>query len=167
VKTHRVALTMFSSVLAVAVVLPVAWAHTEHHAAESAANAEAFGRPGVAKDASRSVAIHMTDAMRFDPASMAVKQGETLRLRIHNDGKLAHEFVLGTQAEIAEHAEMMRQMPGMVHTDAHSVRVAPGQSGEIVWNFSQAGKFLYACLIPGHWEAGMQGSVTVSPPVKR
>ena len=165
-KTHRVALTMFSSVLAVAVVLPVAWAHTEHLAAESAANAEAFGRPGVAKDAARSVAIHMTDAMRFDPASMAVKQGETLRLRIHNDGKLPHEFVLGTKAEIAEHAEMMRQMPNMIHTDPNSVRVAPGQDGEIIWKFDQAGKFLYACLIPGHWEAGMQGSVTVTP-VKR
>jgi len=166
-KSGRVALTVFPSVLAIALGLPLARAHTEHPAANPTAQSEAFGRAGVAKDVARTVTIRTTDAMRFDPATLAVKQGETLRLRIHNDGKLAHEFVLGTQAEIAEHAEMMRQMPGMVHTDAHSVRVAPGQSGEIVWTFSRPGHFLYACLIPGHWEAGMQGSVTVSPPVQR
>jgi uncharacterized cupredoxin-like copper-binding protein len=62
---------------------------------------------------------------------------------------------------------MMRQMPGMVHTDASSVRVAPGASAEIVWTFSKSGQFFYACLIPGHWEAGMQGTITVSPPVKK
>jgi len=165
-KTSRVALTVFPSVLVIALGLPVAWAHTEHSAAEPAAQVEAFGRAGIAKDVVRTVAIRTTDAMRFDPATLSVKQGETLRLQIHNDGKLPHEFVLGTQSEITEHAEMMRKMPGMVHADANSVRVAPGQNGEVVWTFSQAGRFLYACLIPGHWEAGMQGSVTVTP-VKR
>ena len=166
-KSSRVALTIFSSVLAVAVVLPLAWAHAEHTAASLAAKEEAFGRPGAVKDIARTVAIRTTDAMRFDPATLAIRTGETLRLRIHNEGKLPHEFVLGTQAEIAEHAEMMRKMPGMGHADPHSVRVAPGQSGEIVWKFDRAGKFLYACLIPGHWEAGMQGTITVGPPVKK
>jgi uncharacterized cupredoxin-like copper-binding protein len=166
-KSSRVALTIVSSALAIALGLPVAWAHTEHTATGSTENEEAFGRPGVAKDVTRAVAIRTTDAMRFDPASLAVKQGETLRLRIHNDGKLPHEFVLGTKDEIAEHAEMMRQMPDMVHADANSIRVAPGKDGEVVWTFSRAGKFLYACLIPGHWEAGMQGSITVTPSVKK
>lgn len=166
-KTHRVALAICSSALAISLGLSAAWAHTEHAAAGPATNEEAFGRPGVAKDVGRSVAIRTTDAMRFEPASLAVKQGETLRLRIHNDGRLPHEFVLGTREEITEHAEMMRKMPGMIHADANSVRVAPGQDGEIVWTFSKAGKFLYACLIPGHWEAGMQGQVTVTSPAKK
>ena len=166
-KTSRLALTIFSSALAIALGLPLAWAHTEHAATSAAAGEEAFGRPGVAKDVVSTVAVHTTDAMRFDPASLAVKQGETLRLRIHNDGKLPHEFVLGTKEEITEHAEMMRKMPNMVHADPNSVRVAPGKDGEIVWTFSKAGKFLYACLIPGHWEAGMQGSITVTAAVKK
>jgi uncharacterized cupredoxin-like copper-binding protein len=165
-KTSRLVLTLCSSVLAAAVGLPVAWAHTEH-AAGPVAQEQAFGRAGVAKDVVRTVAIRTTDAMRFEPAALAVKQGETLRLRIHNDGKLPHEFVLGTKEEITEHAEMMRQMPDMVHADANSIRLAPGQSGDVVWKFDQAGQFLFACLIPGHWEAGMQGTITVSPPVKR
>lgn len=127
----------------------------------------ALGQAGLAKDRARSVDIRMSDAMRFDPAALRIKQGETLRLRIHNDGKLPHEFVLGTQMEIAEHAEMMRKMPNMTHTDSSSVRVAPGAVGELVWKFSRVGTFLYACLVPGHWEAGMQGVVTVSAVAKR
>ncbi len=166
-KSTRVVLTIISSILAIALGLPLARAHTEHTAANSKAKEEAFGRPGVVKDITRTVAIRTTDAMRFDPASLAVKQGETLRLQIHNEGRLPHEFVLGTKEEIAEHAEMMRQMPNMVHADASSVRVAPGGSAEIVWTFSKAGKFFYACLIPGHWEAGMQGQVTVTSPAKK
>ena len=155
---------IYSSLLFIALGLPSASAHDQTH---SATAASAFGQPGVAKAVKRSIDIHMTDAMRFNPASLIIKQGETLRMRIHNDGKLEHEFVLGTHEEIEEHAEMMRQMPNMIHTDASSIRVAAGKSAEIVWKFSRAGKFYYACLIPGHREAGMQGVVTVTAPVKK
>lgn len=126
------------------------------------AHVEAFGQPGVLKNVTQTVAITMTDAMRFQPGTLTFMRGETIRLRISNTGKTPHEFVLGTPKEIAEHAEMMRQMPGMTHTNASSVRLAPGKSADIVWQFSKPGKFVYACLIPGHWEAGMQGSMTVT-----
>ena len=126
-KSNLIVLTMFSSLLAVAFGPSLASAHDPAHAAV----AESFGHPGKANAITRTVAIAMNDTMRFDPAMLSVKQGETLRLRIRNDGKLPHEFVLGTPAEIDEHAAMMRAMPNMVHTDASSVRVAPGQSAEI------------------------------------
>ena len=42
------------------------------------------------------------------------------------------------------------------------VTVAPGKTGEIVWRFTTAGKVDFACLQPGHYDAGMKGLVTVA-----
>jgi uncharacterized cupredoxin-like copper-binding protein len=163
-------------VLAVSAVLgiPIASAYetkqeAAHSAHSDAVQSEPFGQPGVAKNVARTIAITLSDTMRFTPDKLSIKQGETVRLRITNAGKIPHEFVLGTKEELAEHAQMMRQMPGMVHSDASSVQVAPGKSADIVWNFSKSGNFLFACLIPGHRESGMEGSVTVTvtkPPAR-
>ncbi|MBS0194800.1 MAG: cupredoxin family protein [Proteobacteria bacterium] len=131
------------------------WAHDGDHAA-------GIGQPGVAKAAQRTLTIVTTDAMRFDPPAFAVTAGQTVRLHIVNMGKLVHEFVLGTDADIAAHAKMMRAMPDMAHADASSVRVEPGKSADLVWKFSVPGRFAYACLLPGHTEAGMHGVVTVA-----
>ena len=43
------------------------------------------------------------------------------------------------------------------------VHVAAGKSGEIVWTFNRAGEFDFACLIPGHFQAGMVGRIRVLP----
>jgi uncharacterized cupredoxin-like copper-binding protein len=132
------------------------------HVRSAAPQPDSYGQPGSANKATRTVAITTSDAMRFDPGSLTFKQGETVRLRITNIGKLPHEFVLGTAREIAEHAERMRSMPGMMHVEANAVRVAPGKTEVLVWKFSASGRFSYACLIPGHREAGMQGTITVA-----
>lgn len=121
-----------------------------------------FGRQGQSREVSRTIDINMSDMMRFSPELLAIKQGETIRFRIKNEGEIPHEFVLGLRSEIAEHAELMKKNPEMEHADAHSARVQPGRSAEIIWQFTQPGSFLYACLILGHWEAGMQGVVTVT-----
>ena len=154
-----------------ALCMSTASAHEDKHGASashlSTAQAKSFGQPGIGKNVTRTIAITLSDGMRFNPAKLAVKQGETIRLRITNIGKIPHEFVLGTRDELAEHAQMMRQMPGMTHNDASSVQVAPGKTTDVVWQFSEAGNFLFACLIPGHREAGMEGSVTVARRNKR
>lgn len=103
----------------------------------------------------------MTDRMRFTPADLTVRQGETVRFVAHNSGQVLHEMVLGTQAAIAEHAALMKKLPEMEHADANMAHVKPGQSGEIVWQFTRSGRFVFACLQPGHFEAGMAGSITV------
>ena len=137
--------------------------HGQGKSAVAAANtATGFGSPGNAKDVSRDIELSLRDTMRIEPAQLSVKQGETLRLRIRNTGAVPHEFVLGTQEEIIEHRDMMRKMPTMMHNDANAVSVAPGRTADLIWRFSKPGTFLYACLVPGHWEAGMQGTVTVS-----
>ena len=123
---------------------------------------EAIGKPGVAAKASRTVQVDMADTMRFLPASVSVQQGETVRFVVKNSGKLKHEMVLGTEKELKEHYEVMKKNPEMEHADENMVTVAPGKSGEIVWQFTRAGKIDFACLQPGHYDAGMKGAVTVA-----
>ncbi|MDI4635226.1 cupredoxin family protein [Pelomonas sp. V22] len=125
-------------------------------------DSDAIGKPGVAAKASRTVQIDMTDAMRFTPSSVEVKQGETVRFVVKNSGQVKHEMVLGTEKELKEHYELMKKNPEMEHADENMVTVAPGKSGEIVWQFTKAGKIDFACLQPGHYDAGMKGAVKVS-----
>ena len=56
----------------------------------------------------------------------------------------------------------MKKNPEMEHADANMVTVAPGKTGEIIWQFTKAGKVNFACLQPGHYDAGMKGIVTVA-----
>lgn len=123
--------------------------------------ATAFGQEGNAKKVARTIRIDMADRMRFTPADVTVRQGETVRFVAYNSGQVLHEMVLGTQAAIAEHAALMKKFPEMEHADANMAHVKPGQSGEIVWQFTRSGRFVFACLQPGHFEAGMVGSITV------
>jgi uncharacterized cupredoxin-like copper-binding protein len=127
----------------------------------------AFGRAGDRARATRTVQIAMSDRMRFEPAVIRVKAGETVRLVAVNRGAQPHELVLGTMEELREHAELMRKFPNMEHDDPNMVRVPPGARGEIVWQFTKPGEFSYACLMPGHFEAGMVGRVVVAPQMPR
>lgn len=124
--------------------------------------ADAIGKPGVAAKVSRTVQVDMTDNMRFSFPNISVRQGETVRFLVKNSGKVKHEMVLGTEQDLKEHAELMKKNPGMEHVDDNMVTVEPGKTGEIVWQFTKAGKISFACLQPGHFEAGMKGIVTVA-----
>lgn len=122
----------------------------------------AIGKPGVASAATRTVQVSMTDNMRFTPSNITAKQGETIRFVIKNAGSIKHEFVLGTEKELKEHYEIMKKNPEMEHSDPNMITLAGGQSGEVVWQFTKAGKVDFACLQPGHYDAGMKGKVTVA-----
>lgn len=106
----------------------------------------------------------MSDSMRFTPDRIQVKQGETVRLSIRNEGQVMHEFVIGTKKELDEHAALMMKFPGMEHSEPYMAHVAPGKTGEIVWTFNRAGEFDFACLIAGHYQAGMVGRSRSQPP---
>lgn len=122
-----------------------------------------WGIAGDAKAVRRNVAFNMTDDMRFAPDRLEVKQGETIRIVLKNSGATPHEFVLGTKAELDEHAALMARFPNMEHDEPHMVHVAPGKAGEIVWTFNRTGEFDFACLISGHYQAGMLGKIKVTP----
>ena len=135
----------------------------EQHPAFDPAKVEdtAFGRQGDPNRATRTIRIDMADTMRFSPAHIVVNRGATVRLVAANKGGVLHEMVLGTPADLQKHAELMKRFPEMEHEEAHMTHVRPGRVGEIVWQFTRPGEFQFACLIPGHFEAGMIGKVTV------
>jgi uncharacterized cupredoxin-like copper-binding protein len=142
-----------------------ALAHDKPHAAKaqdySKAEETAFGRAADPKKAKRTIKVEMNDQMKFIPAEITVKRGETVRFVPANKGQVMHEMVLGTMADLKAHAEMMKKHPGMEHDEPHMAHVAPGKTGEMGWQFTRAGEFYYGCLIPGHFEAGMLGKVIV------
>ncbi len=147
-------------------VLGAAYAHGEKaHAKKTgpvAKEQKVWGIAGDAKAVTRTVEVKMTDDMRFSPDRIEVKQGDTIRFVLKNDGKLLHEYVIGTKKELDEHAALMVKFPNMEHDEPYMAHVAPGKAGEIVWTFNRAGEFDFACLIPGHYQAGMVGKVRVA-----
>jgi uncharacterized cupredoxin-like copper-binding protein len=120
-----------------------------------------WGISGDAKAARRSITITMTDTMRFSPDKLQIRQGETIKFTIKNKGKMLHEFVIGTKKELNEHAALMLKFPNMEHDEPYMAHVPPGKTGTIVWTFNKAGNFDFACLIAGHYQAGMVGTIAV------
>jgi uncharacterized cupredoxin-like copper-binding protein len=122
------------------------------------------GEPGNPKKPARTVTVIMSDGdgtMKFVPDRVAVKKGEQVRFIVQNKGALKHEFTLASVQDNNKHAELMKTFPDMEHDDPNAKSVDPGKTAEILWRFSKAGTFEFACLIPGHREAGMHGTVTV------
>lgn len=159
---------IFLAMAMTAFVATGAWAHGDdaHEAKPKAFDARKveptpFGQLGDPKKVTRVIKVDMADSMRFTPAEIAVRRGETVKLVATNKGQVLHELVLGTPDELKKHAEMMKKFPEMEHDEPHMTHVKPGKSGEVIWQFTQPGEFQFACLIPGHFEAGMVGKVTV------
>ena len=116
-------------------------------------------KPGM--EVTRTISVDMNDTMRFTPDQIRVKAGDVIRFELTNSGQLMHEFVLGTQAILDEHSEMMKKFPNMEHDEPYMAHVAPGKTDVIVWQFTRASVFGFGCLIPGHYDAGMKGQVVV------
>lgn len=156
-----------------------AWSAGSHDGGHGAK--KNIGIPGKASEAMQTIEIKMLDNY-YEPESISVKQGETVRFIIKNDGEFVHEFNIGTAAMHTAHQEEMMTMfehgvleadkinydmmkmdmgngKTMEHNDPNSVLLEPGKSGEIVWKFTKAGKIEFACNIPGHYDAGMMGKI--------
>jgi uncharacterized cupredoxin-like copper-binding protein len=120
-----------------------------------------WGIAGDAKTARRTIAIKMTDNMRFSPDKIEVMLGETVKFVVSNEGAMLHEFVIGTKAELDAHALQMIKFPNMEHDEPYMAHVKPKTKGEIIWMFNKPGDFDFACLIAGHYQAGMVGKIKV------
>lgn len=120
-----------------------------------------WGIAGDAKQANRTVVVTMTDDMRFKPDRLEIKQGETVRFVVKNAGKMMHEMVIGTRKELDEHAVLMIKFPNMEHDESYMAHVDAGKQADIIWHFNRPGEFEFACLIAGHYQAGMRGKITV------
>jgi uncharacterized cupredoxin-like copper-binding protein len=132
--------------------------------AHEAHNHYSAGEPGDPKKPVRIVKVTMLEQgkkMLFEPAVIEVKRGEQIRFVLMNGGTEDHEFILATPKDNRKHAEEMKKFPEMEHDDPNAKRLSPFNTAEIVWKFTKRGEFEYACLIPGHLEAGMLGKVIV------
>jgi putative spermidine/putrescine transport system substrate-binding protein len=128
---------------------------------QGAVNASRIGQPGNPREISRTISITMNDTMRFTPDHIEVRNGETIRFQLRNEGQLRHELVLGEPDALRRHAAMMQMMPDMQHSGPNMTSLAPGESGQLIWKFTRAGTVSFACLQSGHLEAGMRGAVAV------
>jgi uncharacterized cupredoxin-like copper-binding protein len=122
----------------------------------------AFGVAGDPTKASRTIALSMDDTMHYSRSQIRVAQGETVTFVVTNKGKLLHELVIGTEKGLEQHAEMMRKNPGMEHDAPYMAHVKPGGKESITWRFTKPGTFMYGCLVAGHFEAGMNGTIVVA-----
>ena len=149
------------------------WAAGGHaHGAEDAHDQPTHALLQSAMEVTRTIQVDMNDSMRFTPDVLQVAAGEAVKLVVHNSGKLPHEMVLGTEAALKAHAIEMKQSAG--HSAEHNhasgndflaLSVKPGETKEWVIRFDQAQTLQTACLIPGHYEAGMKGQVIVQDKV--
>jgi uncharacterized cupredoxin-like copper-binding protein len=135
-------------------------AEGDHHL--KAAHDYAFGSPGDPSRASSTVEIDVTDGMRFTPPSVTVKKGEPIRFVVKNSGPLKHEMVLDTFRELREHTVLMAKCPEMEQRNPNQLTLEPGQTGELVWQFTKVGTFDFVCLRPTHFDAGMRGRIVVN-----
>lgn len=115
------------------------------------------GKPAQPSVADRVIKVGLTDEMKinFSEELATIKSGTTIQFIVTNEGKIAHEFSIGNEAEQREHAEMMRRMPSMVHADGNILTVEPGMTKFLTWQFEGDDVVVFACNIPGHYEAGM------------
>lgn len=157
-----VALATFAAMIMATPALVLAGPGTPGH---DHSHTPTFGEPGDPKKPTRLVNIVMRDAdgnMQFIPNSLVIRKGEQVKFRIANKGSITHEFVLGTLDANLKHAEEMVKNPDMEHDDPNAKRIEPANSNEIIWKFTTAGQFDYSCLIPGHRESGMFGTIVVN-----
>jgi len=146
----------FTSVLLLTLFSGVASAGAGHDKKENQATVSSASH-----NITRTIEVTMGDTMRFTPDVIGVKKGETIRIIVRNIGQLRHEMVIGDAAKQRKHAKMMQDEPNMVHGEPNAVSLESNETGEIMWTFNRTGEVSFACLIPGHFEAGMSGKFVV------
>lgn len=143
----------------------LSFAHGDQHktsmSQQMTAQQEDWGIGANKNEVNRTIAISMSDDMKFKPSKIDIKLNETIRFVIKNNGKLMHEMVMGTKSVLDKHAEVMLKYPNMEHDEPYMAHVSPGKSSEIIWKFNRPGDFDFACLIAGHYQSGMLGKIEV------
>jgi uncharacterized cupredoxin-like copper-binding protein len=122
-----------------------------------------LGKPGDPAKVDRAIEIAVSDDMRFSPDEVRIKTGQTIRFHVVNGSALDHMMVLGRLADLRKQAALMSKATGRSLSAPTAILVGPGQTGNLIWQFTHSGSFDFACLIPGHLTGGMKGKVIVRP----
>jgi uncharacterized cupredoxin-like copper-binding protein len=122
-----------------------------------------FGHPGKPAEVTRTIHVTATDGMRLVFDRQDIHPGDVVRFVVTNSGKMQHEFGIEDEKGQIEHAREMMAMPDMQHDDPNVVSLAPGQTKSLIWSFTamRDKHLVFACNIPGHYQAGMVQRVTV------
>lgn len=165
--------------LAAAMAMPVfapqpGWADPDRDGEEAGAGTPhfPFGAPGHLNDVDVTIDVEAGDVF-FAPATFEVKAGQTIRMVITNTGTVVHEFTLGSAAVQEVHRAEMMDMMNMgvfdavfmnhaaAHHDWNAILLNPGERRVMVWTFDQPGTVEFGCNVPGHYEAGMHGTIEI------
>jgi uncharacterized cupredoxin-like copper-binding protein len=142
-----------------------------------------IGMKGKSNEVSRTINVKMYDNY-FEPKSIKVKNGETIKFVVENKGELVHEYNIATKKMHLKHQpEMMMMMQmgillptkldikkmkessktnhAMSHSHSNSLLLEPNKKGEIIWKFSTNEELEVACNVPGHYQAGMVSKVSI------
>lgn len=141
---------------------PMQMPSEEHSGHQHDSEGSAVGQPATESAATKTIAVTTLDTMRFTFSSQPdLKAGDIVKFVITNKGKLPHEFSIGDEKEQQAHRKMMRQMPDMIHQDGNTVTVKSGETKVLTWEF-KSGDVVFACNVPGHFEAGMFHKVSLN-----
>lgn len=161
--------TLISAGIVLAFTSGLAFAHgTETHSKKKLVPANLdpvkneFGETGDPKSVAKVIKVKMNDEMKFIPDKITVKVGQTIKFVVENGGETLHEMVIGRHKDLLEHAALMEKFPNMEHSEPYMAHTAEGQTAEMFWKFTNAGTFEYGCLVPGHYQAGMKGTIIVT-----
>ena len=136
--------------------------HHEKHDSAQHHHMSAVGEPAQDKDVTKTIHVTMLDTMKYEfDGPLDIKEGDVIRFVVKNEGKILHEFSIGNAMEQKKHAEMMKSMPDMIHEDPNTLSLEAGGKGELIWRFKGKEEVVFACNIPGHYEAGMFAKVSL------
>ena len=143
-----------------------------------------IGSKGNLNDVDRVVKVVMYDNY-YEPSSLIIKAGETIKFELVNAGELVHEFNIANKMMHMKHQPEMEKMveneilfadsidknkmkkmakidKSMGHSHSNSVLLEPKQKGDIVWKFDNAVNIEIACNVPGHYQVGMIARVDIN-----
>ncbi len=121
------------------------------------------GQPAPSARATKIIRVTTMDTVRFEFSSeLDLKDGDIIKFVVTNQGKISHEFSIGDAMEQQAHRDIMAKMPNMTHEDGNTITVKPGETKELTWQFKGGEEVVFACNIPGHFEAGMFEKVSIS-----
>lgn len=95
---------------------------------------------------------------RFLPASITVPAGTAVRFVVDNTDPIAHELIVGDQSVQDSHEKGTHAVHGDVGGE---VSIPPGEVASTTYEFTQPGEVLMGCHLPGHWDYGMSGVISV------
>ncbi len=163
-----ITLTLISMVVAgsVSVSVQASGSHTHDNEGGVGDEESAVGKPAAEADSTKTIQVVTKDSMRYEFSPVPdIKAGDIVTFIVTNEGQIPHEFSIGDKREQDAHRKMMQKMPNMVHEDGNTTTVKPGETKKLTWNFSGTVKGLsevvFACNVPGHFEAGMFHKMTI------